>query len=361
MRSPTQRLSHMPASKSGQRPKLSDVARASGVDSSTVSRVLNGDVRARVSPETRARIVSSAQRLGYRANVLARALRTSRSNTLGIVVPQMDNPVFALTISGAERAAWDRGYSLLIAHEHEEPRGRNVFEALVHANQVDGLIVASLDADSRLIPALNDCGVPYVLINRRSRKAANCVCLDGYEASAMAVRHLIELGHRRIAHIAGRKGGFNGPQREQGYKDALIGAGIQPDPRLIVHASYTAEGGAEGMRALLDRAGPAPTAVVAATTIAAAGALAVLHERAVSVPDDMSVIGLHDLPLAGMLYPPLTTVSLPTEGMGQTAASQLIELIENGGQRIDLTLPPLGIMHRGSVAPRRASSKSRRS
>ena len=334
------------------------MAEAAGVDTSTASRVLNGGRGARVAAETRARIEAAAGALGYRANVLARALRTARSRTLGIVVPQLDNPVFALAIAGAERAAWERGYSLLIAHEQEGPEGQHVFQRLVQANQVDGLVVASLEPDATLLPALQAVGVPYVLINRRSRRAAHCVSLEGREAAAIAVRHLVALGHRRIAHLAGRASGYNGPQRERGYREALQEAGIEPDPALIVHVSYTAEGGAQGMRELLARPGPPPTAVVAATTIAAAGALAVLHEQGVEVPRQMSVVGIHDLPLAEMLYPPLTTVRLPTTGMGHAAAARLIEAIEQGGRRIDLVLEPEGLVSRGSVTQPQARIKA---
>lgn len=333
-----------------RRPTLADVAADCGVDTSTASRVLSGKLGARVSDETRTRITASALRMGYRPNVLARALRTARSRTLGIVVPRLDNPVFALAIAGAERAAWERGYSLLIAHEQPLPEGRLVYEGLVHANQVDGLIVATLEPDTTLLPALAACGVPYVLINRRTRRAAHCVSLDGRQAAALAVQHLVSLGHRRIAHLAGRAGGFNGPQRERGYRDALRRAGIEPDDSLIVRAQYTAEGGAQGMRELLARPGPRPTAVVAATTIAAAGALAVLHEIGVDVPREMSMVGIHDMPLAGMLYPPLTTVRLPTEAMGHCAAAELISQIEGGGGRIDKVLEPQGLAVRGSVA-----------
>ena len=140
----------------GRRATLADVARDAGVDVSTVSRVLNADASVRVAEATRERILQAARGLGYRANVLARALRTARSRTLGMVVPQLDNPVFALAIAGAEKAAWSRGHSLLIAHEHDLPSCESVYENLVNANRVDGLIVASLAPEDDLLRVLEE-------------------------------------------------------------------------------------------------------------------------------------------------------------------------------------------------------------
>lgn len=350
---PPQKMSAAAATRA-RRPTLSDVAREAGVDVSTVSRVLNGVASVRVSDDTRRRIQASAQTLGYRPNALARALRTARSFTLGMVVPRLDNPVFALAIAGAERAAWARQHSLLIAHEHDPPEGPSVVESLVQANQVDGLIVASLAPERRLLVHLQRCGVPFVLINRRMPKAPMSVTLDGRSAAAMAVQHLLGLGHRRIAHLAGRPGGFNGPQRQRGFTQALERAGIEPDPALIIPVDYTAEGGAAGMRALLRSRQERPTAVVAATTMAAAGALAVLHAQGVPVPQAMSIVGIHDLPLAEVLYPPLTTVRLPTEAMGHAAASGLIDIIEGRPTPRELVLEPEGLVQRASTgAPSR--------
>lgn len=334
----------------GRRATLADVARDAGVDVSTVSRVLNADAGVRVAEATRERILQAARGLGYRANVLARALRTARSRTLGMVVPQLDNPVFALAIAGAEKAAWSRGHSLLIAHEHDLPSGESVYENLVNANRVDGLIVASLAPEDTLLRGLQGCGVPFVLINRRTRAPCSSVTLDGREAAAMAVRHLVALGHRRIAHLAGRPQGFNGPQRRMGFLQALQEAGIEPDPTLIIPVDYTVQGGASGMRQLLQGRGEPPSAVVVATTVAAAGALAVLHERGLRVPQDMSVVGIHDLPLAEVLHPPLTTVRLPTQAMGHEAALGLIHTLETGSPGPDLMLPPMELVVRRSTA-----------
>jgi LacI family transcriptional regulator len=320
------------------------------VDVSTVSRVLNADASVRVAEATRERILQAARRLGYRANELARALRTARSRTLGMVVPQLDNPVFALAIAGAEKAAWSRGHSLLIAHEHDLPPGQSVYDNLVHANRVDGLIVASLAPEEALLHSLHGCGVPFVLINRRTQAPCSSVTLDGREAAAMAVRHLVALGHRRIAHLAGRPQGFNGPQRQRGFLEALQQAGIEPDPALIIPVDYTVQGGATGMRQLLHPRGEPPTAVVVATTVAAAGALAVLHEQGLRVPQDMSVVGIHDLPLAEVLHPPLTTVRLPTQAMGHEAALGLIDTLETGRPGPDLMLPPMELVVRQSTA-----------
>lgn len=329
---------------------ITDVADRAQVNVSTASRVLRGDPDQRVRPETRERIFAAAKKLKYEPNVIARALRGAKSFSLGIVVPQMDNPVFSLAIQGAERAAWERGYSLLIAHDHNVPGAASVYEGMVRSNRVDGLLVASLAPDTKLLGDLKKCKVPFVLFNRRSPKTPNCIALDGREAAAIAVRHLVALGHRRIAHLGGRAEGFNGPERHDGYMQGLREAGIDPDPRLVQFGNYTAASGALGMQNLLQLKGPAPTAVVAATLVAAAGALSVLHARGIDVPGAISIVGIHDLQIAELLFPPLTTVRLPTEAMGFEAAAGLIDLIEGKRETVGSTLQPIGLILRASTA-----------
>lgn len=333
---------------------ISDVAARAGVDVSTASRVLRGDASQRVRPETRDRILAAARALSYEPNPMARALRGARTLSLGIVVPLMENPVYALAIQGAERAAWQRGYSLLIAHEHKVAASRTVYEGLARANRVDGLIVASLDPDEDLLRSLDHCGVPFVLFNRRSSRTPHCVAVDGREAAAIAVRHLAALGHRRIAYLAGRTDDYNGSQRLAGFLQGMDDTGLTHDPGLLVTGEYTPISGATGMERLLEANAVPPTAVVA-TLVVAAGALRLLHQRGISVPQNMSIVGLHDMQIAEMLSPPLTTVALPVEAMGHTAAMGVIDLIEGKRSTVGTTLAPLGLVERSSTArpPRR--------
>jgi LacI family transcriptional regulator len=330
------------------RPTLSDVARLAGVDVSTASRVLRGEAAQRIREETRERIVQVARELDYRANALARGLRTARSSTLGIVVPQLDNPVFAAAIEGAEAAAAEHGFSLLIAHRAPGAVEAGAYRRLSEGNRVDGLLVASLDEDDVLLRELEATETDYVLLNRTLAGAAYSVVLDSRAASRIAIDHLAGLGHRRIAHLAGRPGGFNAAERETGYREGLAAHGIGFDPALVAVAGYTAEGGAQAMRQLLDAK---PTAVLAATLVSAAGAMAVLHEAGLRIPQDISVISLHDAAVAAMLYPALTTVRMPTGRMGRLATELLVRLVRGETPDKVAPLPPEELVVRASTGP----------
>lgn len=348
----------MAASKRAARPAqrsavatLSDVAERAGVDVSTASRVLRGEAGQRVREETRARILAAAEALGYRANPVARALRTARTHTLGIAVPQLDNPVFAAAIAGAESVAAARGYALLISHLEVSLPAKDAYARLAQLNRVDGLLAATLEEDAPLAEALAEAGVPFVALNRVLPGACS-VALDNVAAVRVAIDHLVSLGHRRIAHLAGRVGGWNGRLRLAGWRAALRAHGIRPDPELIEHAGYTAAGGAAAMAALLSRVRTRPTAVLAATLVSAAGALRTLRQAGLAVPGDMSVAALHDGPVAELVEPQLTTVALPAEAMGAAGAEALIGMIEGGEVSAATTLlPPRGLIRRASTGP----------
>ena len=338
-----------------RRPGLREVAARAGVDVSTVSRVLSGDRAQRTSDATRIKIVEAARALDYRPNTLARALRTARTQTIGIVVPQLDNPVFSSAILGAEASAAAHGYSLLITHRDPKHPTEGEFERLAATHRVDGLLVSSLDDDRDLIASLEATGIPFVLMNRRLGSAAS-VALDSEESARLGTKHLLDLGHRRIAHLAGRLEGFNGRARLKGYEAALAARGIAPDPALVEAAGYTAEGGAAATRRLLAKEGPSPTAILAATLVSATGALSTLHEAGIAVPTAMSVVAIHDNPLAAMVYPALTTVATPIEEMGRRAAELLIALLDGCAPPSQLLLPPIGLIERASTAPRVGST-----
>lgn len=330
---------------------LRDVAQLAGVDVSTVSRVLTGNLQQRVSSETRTRILEAAKALDYQPNALARGLRTSRTATLGIVVPQLDNPVFSSAIRGAELAAGRLAYSLLIAHRDSGQRIGGAYRRLAETHRVDGLLVASLDSDRDLLVELRGTGVPFVLMNRQAAGAANAVVLDNERAARMAVGHLVGLGHRRIAHLAGRLEGYNGQGRLAGFRAALAEAGLDPQSAPVEPAGYSVEGGAAAMQRLLASGEPQPTAVFAASLISATGALGVLHAAGIAVPGGMSVVALHDAPVASMVYPALTTVRTPTQEMGEKAAEMLIGLIRGEASGGTIVLPPDDLVVRASTAP----------
>lgn len=332
--------------------RLKDVASEAGVDASTVSRVLNNEARSRVSVETRERILETAQRLGYEPNALARGLRTARTFTLGFVVPQLDNPTFANILIGATSAAHARGYELLISLVDEASSDPDVYKRLAHTNRVDGLLVSTLEEDKKLIKALANASVPFVLVNRSIKGVRNSVSFDNFGAAKAATEYLLSLGHRRIGHLAGRISGSNGSQRLAGYKAALKAAGIKADPKLVYEAGYTFEGGINASEQLL-KCKPRPTAILAASVLSAASALKVLRDHQIAVPEMVSVMSIHDLDIAQQLLPPLTTVSFPLRSMGAIAANGLADLLESKAETVSRVIESDGLRLRGSTAPLR--------
>lgn len=345
---PSKSPAHAPATVT-----LADVARSAGVDSSTASRVLNGREH-RVAPTTRDRVLDAARALGYEPNAFARGLRTARSYTLGIAVPQLDNPVFAQIIEGAEAAARERGYFLVISHSEDLDSPQTSLERLARVSRVDGILAATLEPEASLARSLERMGLPFVVLNRRLRAIPNYVVFDSFAAARIATDHLISLGHRRIAHLTGRATGYNGVRRLAGYRAALEAAGIEPRTNMIVVAGYSFEGGEAAMRELL-RSRERPTGVVVATMLSAAGAMKVLHAHGIAIPGEVSIVAIHDTAIAGLLHPPLTTVRLPTREMGAIATRGLIDLIEGKTSRITAKLAPEQLVIRASTAapPRR--------
>lgn len=329
---------------------LSDVAALAGVDVSTVSRVLGGNKSQRVREETRQRITDAAHSLDYKPNLSARGLRTSRMYSLGIAVPQLDNPVYYQIILGAERSAFERGYSLVISHIEENAADDAAYARIVQTNRVDGLLVTTLDDNSAILRAVKHAKVPFILLNRKVKGVRNCFYFDSRAAARIATRHLIELGHRRIAHLSGQVNPSTGLGRFAGYCDALEEAGIPYDPDLVAVSGYTVAGGAEAMKLILARNNPLPTAVFPLTLTAATGAMMVLHANRISVPHDMSVITVHDGPMAEVMYPQLTTVRLPVEQMGYEGAQALIELIDGQRKEAKQQFDPTELMLRSSTA-----------
>ncbi|TDP74507.1 LacI family DNA-binding transcriptional regulator [Roseateles toxinivorans] len=327
---------------------LADVAAAAEVDRSTASRVLNAGVGHRVGAATRERVLAAAKALGYEPNPLARGLRTARSYTLGIAVPQLENPVFPEIIFGAEIAARSRGYALLISHSDDAGGDAGHYAQMARVSRVDGLLVATLEHEVALLASLQQTSLPYVVLNRKLDGVGNYVVFDSFAAAKLATEHLIALGHRRIAHLAGRAEGYNGQRRLAGYRAALDAAGIAYDPALVITAGYTFEGGETGMRALID-SGAALTAVVAATVLTAAGAMKLLHARSIAIPTQVSVIAIHDAAIADMLHPQLTTVRLPLREMGSVATHGLIDLVEQKTEAIAHTLPLESLVLRAST------------
>lgn len=328
--------------------KLRDVAAEAGVDPSVVSRVLSGDGRLSVRPETRARVLEAAARLNYRPNRAARTLKTARTMVLGMVVSDLANTAYSLIAQGAEKRAAKAGYVLMVMRgtipEHlEELLGR-----------VDGLLVASATSEGSYFRShLGD--IPTVLVNRKEPGDIPAVRVDDEAGAAVAVRHLLSLGHRRVAHVAGPQNADTARRRLEGYLSALSTDGVDARPEWVVEASVydEAEGHLAATRLLaLD---PRPTAIFAANIRLAIGTLAATRRMGLSVPGDVSVVGFDDTPLAAFLEPPLTTVRMPLAELGSQAVESLLGEID--GRRagdVFVSLPPELVVRASTAAPPRA-------
>ncbi|HEY2205142.1 MAG TPA: LacI family DNA-binding transcriptional regulator [Pseudonocardia sp.] len=327
---------------------LNDVAVAAGVDRSVVSRVINDDPRLHVRPQTRQRVRDTIQRLGYRPNAAARSLRTARTYMFGLLVPDFTNPVFAEIIKGAEVTAGQLGYGLMTASSDGVRRGLEQYLDLLGQGRVDGLLFAGEDAGHELAQ-LRSSLVPWVLVNRRVPGSLRHVLLDDERAGRLAVEHLVELGHRRIGHLAGPTGADTARRRRDGYLTAMADAALPVADGWIQHADYTPADGARSLRTLLDHPEP-PTAVFVANIAPAVGALHAAYARGVPVPGSLSVVAVHDMPLASHLVPALTTVRMPLEELGRRA----VELLAQRGPDDDIAevvTDPVELVVRDSTGP----------
>jgi DNA-binding LacI/PurR family transcriptional regulator len=329
--------------------RLEDVANLAGVAKSTVSRILIGEKTLSIRPETRQRVLDAVRELAYRPNQRARSLRTRQSFSLGLVVPEIDNPAFITIIQGAQRAALERDYSLLVSYVDKHYPDRELFRRLVNDNQVGGLLVTTVQ-NPALTEDLKALGVPYVLVNRDLYNGAHKVTVDYATGTRDAVLHLAGLGHRRIGYISGPLEHYTGRTRLAGFHAGLAAAGLAFDRELLVECDYERPGAEAAMRRLMALPGP-PTAVCTANVAIASGVLAVSALLGLNVPRQVSVIALLDAPASEMLTPSISAVRYPFFELGHAAAGDLIDILEKkAGRQPSRVLPHTGIVQRQSTA-----------
>jgi LacI family transcriptional regulator len=333
------------------RPTLRDVATAAGVHPATASRALNEATRSLVRPATVERVREVAAALGYQVNPIARSLKTSRSETVGVLVPDLTNPLFPPIVRGIEDALGASGYTVLTVNTDNDPgRAASNFAAL-QARQVDGFIVATARLDDPLMHEAAQRGVPMVLVNRLTEHLdVSAVAGDDATGIARTVDHLVELGHRDIAHVAGPLNVSTGAVRLRAFRTAMQGHGL-PDDRVVVAEAYSEGAGRAATLELLD--GQAPTAIVAGNDLLAIGSYDALEERGLSCPDDVSVVGFNDMPFIARLRPPLTSVRVPQYDLGVESARLLLDVLSGRTATPRMVLLPVQLVVRGSTAPPR--------
>jgi DNA-binding LacI/PurR family transcriptional regulator len=301
---------------------MRDVAQATGVSQSTVSRVLTGAATTvPIAPDTRARVIEAADRLGYRPNPLARGLRGARTMLLGVIVREITDPFFAGAIEAVSIEASLRGYNVVLGHAHGHAHEAIALWGVLEARHCDAiLLLGDMRDQPRLIEDLRGASVPVVALWQGSRSAdIPSVDVDNRAGMLAVLEHLGDQGHRRIGFIGGRRLG-DIRDREDAFREYMAG---HPEDASVVYASNDLEGGAEALARLLDQPRP-PTAVAASTDVLALGALHLAYGRGLRVPQDLSVTGFDDIPFAAAGTPALTTVRMPVREMVATGVRMVL-------------------------------------
>lgn len=307
---------------------IKDIAKALNLSTSTVSRALRGSYE--INAETKKLVLEYAEKLNYRPNPIALSLKENRSKSIGVIVPEIDNPFFSQAINGIESIAYNRGYHVVIFQSHESYEREVVNVEHLASRRVDGVLISlsGQTKDVSHLKELNDKGLPIVFFDRVSDDInTHKVIADNYDGAFKATEHLILSGRKRIAHIAASSYLSITKERINGYLAALAQYNIPVDENLIKYCSY----GLQEMETVISRLfseNRPPDAIFTASDRLALGCLTTLKNKNVRIPEDVSLIGFTNLKVASMLSPSLSTVFQPALEMGQSSAELLLDLIE---------------------------------
>ncbi len=304
-----------------------DIAEESGVSYSTVSRVLNGYEF--VKDSTRQRVLATADRLGYVANIQARSLAGGKTNIIGILVPGLDNGYIGEIVRGADLALVQSNYNMVLYTTHRFEGKESIYVKSFYNHLCDGLILVIPIMHSTYLDLLHQEQFPYVLVDQNDKTgASNIVDSTNWQGAYDATSYLIKLGHRKIAHISGLSEIGSALDRRDGYLSAMTDHNIPLNPDYIVVGDFYQPSGYEATEKLLDMV-DRPTAIFAGNDLMAFGAYEAIRQRGLRIPEDISVIGFDNIPQALIVYPKLTTVRQSLEQMGRVAVKVLLEQIEN--------------------------------
>lgn len=334
------------------RATLREVAEKAGVHPATASRALNTATRSMVNAKTAARVELVAKELGYSPNPVARSLKTSRSSSIGLIIPDLTNPLFPPIVRGIEDVLRPIGYNAWIVNtDNRADLEASAVEAFRHRN-VEGFVFATAHLHHPLLEELAAAGTPMVLINRKIASSdIPSVTSDDADGVAMAMRHLYELGHRKIVHLAGPQDLSTGVTRRRAFQASLEDLSLPAEnDRVVLCDAWSEEAGSRATRGLLDGSIEF-TAVLAGNDLLALGVIDALNERGIRCPDDISVIGFNDMPYMDKVSPPMTTVRIPHYDIGAEAARLLLEVIEDPDRHPRSLLLPLTLIKRASTGP----------
>jgi len=326
---------------SSKRTTSFDVAKTAGVSRTTVSFVLNAVHGVSISEATRQRVLDAAKKLNYYPNAAGRKLVSGKAYTLGLVLRQSHEQVFAdalipQVLLGVEQAASMQGFQVLL--KPLEPDDNTGYMRLINENHVDGIILSGPRQDDTEIIRLHRDGFPVMLMGQLPEGSIPFVDIDAVDGAARAIQHLIELGHRRIAMITNASLEYtSAQQRHSGYLKALQEAGIDPNDSYLREGNYTPASGYKAMSELLNIS-PRPSAVFVASDVVALGAMQAIKRKGLRIPEDVAVVGFDDIPLAEYYAPPLTTLRLPAYGLGWAAGERLVRLVNSEGLDLESVL-----------------------
>ncbi|ACB86245.1 LacI family DNA-binding transcriptional regulator [Natranaerobius thermophilus] len=310
---------------------IKDIAKKAGVSITSVSQVLNNKDMG-IKEETKEKILAAARELDYKPNYLARGLITKKTNTLGLIIPDITNPFFPQVVRAIEDTANYQGYNMILCNTDDDVDKEKLYLRVLEEKCVDGIIFTSSTKSSKsYLDHLENNDTPFVLLDRSFSGPLDFpkVYTDGYKGIKLAMNHLITRGHRDIAFLSGPETSQTAKDRLEGYRQALSEAGLTPESesQLIYYGDYKALSGEQGIAELLDT-NPHITAVVAANDLMAVGAMRTIKNRGLKIPEDISIIGFDNIQTSRLVDPPLTTVAQPSYQMGQMATDILIDMIE---------------------------------
>lgn len=336
-------------------PTLADVAAEAQVHIGTASRALNESTRNMVKAETVRRVQEAASRLGYSPNVLAGSLRSQKTASIGVVLPDLTNPFLPPIVRGIEDVLTKRGYVALIGNTDNDAELERKLVDSLRARRVDGFIIATSKRNHPILEKIAKAGTPVVLINRVTDSGdISSVISDDAAGVRAAVNHLVELGHRHIVHIAGPADLSTGKNRAKAFADAMHDNKLhlnKSDIFLCEHYSI-AEGYAATKQIFATRNDV--TALVAGNDRIAIGVLQALRDLKLSCPEDVSVVGFNDMPFADLVTPPLTTVRVNQYALGAQSAELLLDRLANSSTITKTVVLPVSLIVRGSSGPRRS-------
>ncbi len=327
---------------------IKDVAARAGISYTTVSHVVNGTRP--VSDPVRSKVEAAIAELGYVPSGVARSLRVRATGTLGLLVPNASNPYFAELARGIEDHAERNGYSVILCNSDDDTDKQLRYLRVLLERRIDGLIVATVASDAAFAEALANLRVPLVLVDRSlDGVSADQLRVDHEQGAYLATRHLLELGHRRIACIGGPASTQVAQLRAAGYRRALDEAGIEA--RGVVDCPFTSPAGHAAAQALL-ASEQRPTAIFAGNDMIALGVLRAAAERQLQVPQQLSVVGFDDIEVSRYLHPALTTVGQCIGALGEQVAARLLERIRTPGLAVAQRLiEPILVLRESSAAP----------